>query len=99
MTSNSRKKQYHNFDDLGVFAPTFLESRSSADQCKWLKRKREISLRSYHKRMRERSQEEQAAVNAKRLARESRPENRQKKRDRMRRMRLHQDHGIIEYKT
>ena len=49
--------------------------------------------------MRERSQEEQAAVNAKRLARESRPENRQKKRDRMRRMRLHQDHGIIESKT
>ena len=99
MTSKSRKKQYHNFDDLGVVAPTFLESRSPADQHQWLKRKREISLQSYHKRMRERSSEEQAAVNAKRLARESRPENRQKKRDRMRRMRLHQDHGIIESKT
>ena len=99
MTSNSRKKEHHLFDDHGVVAPTFLESRSPADQCKWLKRKREISLQSYHKRMRERSTEEQAAVNARRLARESKPENRQKKRDRMRRMRLHQDHGIIESRT
>lgn len=59
-------------------------------------RRRKTSLRSYYKRQAERSQEEQDRFKAQRREREAKPENRLKKRERMARLRLEQDHGIIE---
>lgn len=59
-------------------------------------KRRKTSLRSYYKRKGERSREEEEQVKAQRRMREAKPENRQKKRERMARLRLEQDYGIIE---
>lgn len=59
-------------------------------------KRRKTSLRSYHKCKAERSQEEQERFKAQRREREAKPENRLKKRERMARLRLEQDYGIIE---
>lgn len=71
-------------------------STSKAVDVEERERRRKISLRSYHKRKHERSQDEENRFKAQRRAREAKPENRVKKRERMARLRLEQDHGIIE---
>tara|TARA_B100001758_G_scaffold133848_2_gene115231 strand:- start:5144 stop:5410 length:267 start_codon:yes stop_codon:yes gene_type:complete len=77
-------------------SPTASVASNNAQAADARERRRKTSLRSYYKRKLERSTEEEDKVRAQRRAREAKPENRQKKRDRMARLRLEQDHGIIE---